>query len=160
MTKYPSLPRMFAPSGSRSGGDAVHPSSSAFSAEDLAGPILILEDEILIGWMIESILEDAGFSAVTLVTGAAEAVASARAAVPDIMISDVNLGGGEDGIDVAQRIRETADIPVIFVSAYVDAAERDRIARDIGDAAILRKPVEVAALLDALRAILAPRRFH
>lgn len=131
-----------------------------FSDADLAQNILVVEDEILIAWMVESLLEEAGFRSIRLATSASDALASAREHAPAVIISDINLGAGDDGIAAATRIRETVAAPVIFVSAYLDDAARHAIANDIGDAVILRKPVEQRALLAALREVLTRSSQH
>lgn len=141
-------------------GDDTTPLSSAstggserpFSDADLARPILVVDDEVLIAWMMESLLEDVGFTSIRLATSAADALSIATERPPELLISDINLGVGDNGIDAAIRIRRLSAVPVIFVSAYIDEDAHRRIAEDIGDAIVLRKPVERGALLDALRA--------
>lgn len=141
-------------------GDPTGGSGRSFSDTDLARPILVVEDEVLIAWMMESLLEDAGFTSIRLATSAADALSIATERAPELLISDINLGAGDDGIDAAIRIRRIAAAPVIFVSAYIDENARRRIAEDIGDAIVLRKPVERGALLDALRTMLNTPRAH
>ncbi len=138
------------PLHSARGGSSQRP----FSDADLARDILIVEDEVLIAWMIESLLEDAGFQSIRLATSAADALASAHERGPELIISDINLGVGDNGIEAAIRMRQIAPAPVVFISAYVDGTARTRIADEIGDAVILRKPVEQRALMAAVRELL------
>ncbi len=120
-----------------------------------ATPILIVEDESMIAWMIENVLCDAGFTSVDMAATGEEAEAAAAASRPGLLISDVNLGAGKDGIAAATAIRSAsagaaAALPVIFVTAYADPAMRDRVAAALPGAQLLRKPVDQAALLRAV----------
>ena len=46
---------------------------------------------------------------------------------PDIVLMDVNLEGGREGIEAARWLREVCDIPVVFVTAYSDPDTIERI---------------------------------
>ena len=117
-------------------------------------PVLVIEDEAMIAWMLESLLEDMGFEAITLASNAAEAIAAAARRTPELVISDINLGAGADGIDAVGAIRRTCSPAVVFVSAYIDANARTRIAEQVAGARILSKPLggdDLAAVVrDAL----------
>lgn len=113
-------------------------------------PILVIEDEGLIAWMIESVLMEAGFRSITLSADGELALAEARQVHPGLIISDVNLGPGSDGIATVRAIRATAAVPVIFITGYADARMRERLAAELPDAQLLRKPVDGRALIRAL----------
>jgi len=87
------------------------------------GTILIVEDETLILMDIEAALEEAGF-AVTGMTRAESALA-AFDAEPDMfraLVTDIRLGPGKSGWDLAREIRATKPaLPVIYISG--DSAE-------------------------------------
>lgn len=125
-----------------------------------ATPILIVEDESMIAWMIENVLLDAGFTSVDMAATGEEAEAAAALSRPGLLVSDVNLGAGKDGITTATAIRGAsssggAALPVIFVTAYADPAMRERVAAAHPGAQLLRKPVDEAALLRAVMRALA-----
>ena len=121
-----------------------------------ATPILVVEDESMIAWMIENVLLDAGFTAVDMVATGEDAERFAAADRPGLIISDVNLGRGKDGIDAAIAIRAASgSIPLIFVTAYADNKVRDRLAAAFPGAQLLRKPVDEAALIRAVMRALA-----
>lgn len=120
--------------------------------------ILIIEDEAIIAWMIESIFEEMGFTEILLTSSGADALAAALRSQPGLVVSDVNLGAGLDGIDTAVRICGADDIPVLFVSAYADDRTRARIARDLPSAPLLRKPLRADALRETVAALLQKRR--
>lgn len=118
-------------------------------------PVLVIEDEAMIAWMLESLLEDMGFEAITLASNAMEAAAAADRQTPELVISDINLGPGADGIEAVGAIRHTCSPAVVFVSAYIDENARSRISERIAGARILSKPLsgdELSAVIrEALR---------
>ena len=121
-----------------------------------ATPILVVEDESMIAWMIENVLLDAGFTTVEMVATGEDAERCAAADRPGLIISDVNLGRGKDGIAAATAIRAASgSIPLIFVTAYADDKMRKRLAAELPGAQLLRKPVDEAALIRAVMRALA-----
>src|SRR5690349_3382189 len=88
----------------------------------LAAAILIVEDSAMIAWTVESFLGQMGFTDIVMASTGEEAVALARNAPPGLIVSDINLGAGADGIDTAIAITRDGDTPVLFVSAYADDA--------------------------------------
>lgn len=113
-------------------------------------PILVVEDEAMIAWMIENVLEDAGFTNVVIAANGAAARGEAQLKAPGLIVSDVNLGAGEDGIATARAICEAGPVPVIFVTGYADVRMRQRLERELPSAQLLRKPVDSAALVRAV----------
>lgn len=137
---------------------AVDPQGPTRPAVDLATPVLVVEDEAMIAWMLESLLEDAGFTDIRLAAGADEAVARALEGRPGLLVADINLGEGEDGIALAERLTAQGPLAVVFVSAYADEATRRRIAAAVPAAILLRKPVDADQLRAAIVATLSPPR--
>ena len=88
--------------------------------------IIILEDDPVIVSQLYSLVEDSG-SHVSGVTGDAEmAVAMAIDLRPDLVIADIDLGEGGDGVEAAVTIREQVHIKSIFLTGSNDFATRDR----------------------------------
>lgn len=105
-------------------------------------PVLVIEDEAMIAWTLESVLEDMGFASITLAARDEEALAAAARLQPGLILSDINLGPrGMDGIAIVAEIRKTIQaVPVIFISGYAGPESIARIAADVPGAALLRKP--------------------
>lgn len=113
----------------------------------LNAPVLVIEDEAMIAWMLQSLLEDMGFCSVTITASGTEAIDVADRLHPVMIVSDINLGLQDmDGIDTARTILLSITVPVIFISGYAGSEARERITRDVPGAFILRKPVDVEAL--------------
>lgn len=115
--------------------------------------ILIVEDELMVAWSFESQLEDAGYSVAGIVASGEAALARIAADPPELVLMDINLGAGIDGIETARRIRAAAPIPVIFISAYSDPETRERLDSAVPGSAFLSKPITFAALDRAIREV-------
>ncbi|MGH6630423.1 MAG: response regulator, partial [Burkholderiales bacterium] len=85
---------------------------------ELASEVLIIEDEPIIALHIRSIVEELGHSVSGIATTHAEAVALASSHHPELVLADISLADGSNGIDAVREILEQIDVPVIFVTAY------------------------------------------
>lgn len=77
--------------------------------------ILVVEDEPLVAFDNEHLLEDAGYEVVSTVDNLADAIAVLEAEQLDLILSDVALRGQGDGIDLARAAAER-DVPLLFVT--------------------------------------------
>lgn len=109
-------------------------------ATDAAGlRAVIIEDELLVAWTVESALENLGHEVVEIhPTG--ESALSAGVGDATLLIVDINLGDGIDGIATAALLRQVAAVPVIFCTAYSDPGTRQRAIAAVPDAAFVTKP--------------------
>lgn len=71
----------------------------------------------------------------------------------DLALLDVNLPG-ENGFEIARKIRETSDIPIIFLTAR-DAAEDELIGFRVGADDYIHKPYNSSILLARIARLLA-----
>ena len=86
--------------------------------------VLIVEDEKIIALDLQCRLEKYGFRIVDTVATAAEAVAAAEARRPDIVLMDIKLGRGTDGISAAKIVKDRFRIPVVFLTSFADEIGR------------------------------------
>jgi two-component system, cell cycle sensor histidine kinase and response regulator CckA len=103
--------------------------------------IFVVEDEKIIAKGLESQLKDLGYSMAGTASSGEEAVRRSIALRPDLILMDINLGEGMDGIDAATAIRKEIDVPVVFLTAFSDEATIERAKRTNPDGYIL-KPYE------------------
>ena len=82
--------------------------------------ILIVEDEGVIALELRDRLTDMGYEIVGPVPSGQEAIDHARNLVPDLVLMDIILAGQMDGIEASEIIRNSLDIPVIFLTAHAD----------------------------------------
>ena len=78
----------------------------------LDSPVLIIEDEAMIAWMMESLLEEMGFSDIRIAATGEDALAQVETFTPALIISDINLGrDGVDGVEATSRMRRSNTCP-------------------------------------------------
>ncbi|MGQ0644326.1 MAG: response regulator, partial [Elusimicrobiota bacterium] len=96
--------------------------------------ILIAEDERIIADDIQTTLRRFGYDAPDIVSSGEEALRSAAAAPPDLVLMDIKLKGKMDGIDTAHQLRERFNIPVVYLTAYAndELIERAKFTRPLG----------------------------
>ncbi len=83
------------------------------------GRVLVVDDELIVALDLQERLTQLGYSVVATVGTADEAVASASALKPELVLMDIRLKGG-DGIDAAAAIRRERAIPIVFLTAFAD----------------------------------------
>ena len=82
--------------------------------------ILIVEDDIVFAEATKTRLLEMGYLVSDTVTSAEDAIRSVRDDPPDLVLMDIVLNGEMDGIDAASQIRQISNIPVIYVTGYVN----------------------------------------
>jgi DNA-binding NarL/FixJ family response regulator len=111
--------------------------------------VLIVEDEPVIAENISVYLNNNDF----MVSGIAYDHEEARKQLihntPDAVLMDINLGGDEDGIDLARFINKNYKIPFLFLTSYADKATIDR-AKEVEPSAYIVKQFNERALLASL----------
>jgi two-component system KDP operon response regulator KdpE len=113
------------------------------------GPmVLLVEDEPQMRRFLRAALTSHGYRLIEAVT-AAEAMALATSHNPEIVLLDLGLPDG-DGIDVAARLREWSQAPILVISARGREGDKVR-ALDAGADDYLTKPFGVNELLARLR---------
>jgi CheY-like chemotaxis protein len=113
--------------------------------------VLIVEDEALVAMELRGLLEEAGYEIVGWASSAPAAVAESRRFAPDLVLMDITLEEGGDGVAAADRIRQELGIPSVFVSANSDRATIER-ARNVG-VAYVRKPYDSQQLLTTVASV-------
>jgi diguanylate cyclase (GGDEF)-like protein/PAS domain S-box-containing protein len=88
--------------------------------------ILIVEDEPLVAQDISIKLQRQGYQVVAFAENALQAIQLAKREKPDLVLMDIILPGGMDGIQAAAAIRQQCSIPVIYLTAYSDQAFLER----------------------------------
>ena len=126
-------------------------------AASRARKILIVEDEALVALGVSGLMEEMGHRVCGVATSVAEAVAMSRDWEPDLVLMDVNLQEGGNGIDAAHALRTFARPPrVLFITSYVDTDTRRRMdaTEPFG---IVQKPYSEAHLQQTVEAALGER---
>ena len=79
---------------------------------------LIVEDEYLFALSLAADMQALGFASYGLAANGQDAFLQAMEDAPDIVLMDVNLEGGREGIEAARWLREVCDIPIVFITAH------------------------------------------
>ena len=115
------------------------------------GKVLIVEDEFIQFLSLEELMLERGFEVCGPASTSDEAIEMALAERPDVVLMDVSIQGGRDGIDTAREIDARCRIPVILTTGY-DSAEVYEKARTVKTAGFFLKPYEVEDLMAAIEA--------
>ena len=96
--------------------------------------ILIVEDEIIIAEDLQRKLKKMGYSVPAIVSTGEETIKSIKENTPDLVLMDIVIHGGMDGIETAGQIRNNFDIPVVYLTAFADekTLERAKITEPFG----------------------------
>ncbi len=114
--------------------------------------ILVVDDETNLADLVATALRYAGFTTSTANDGA-EAMRSAAAFKPDLIILDVMLPD-MDGFEVARQLEaRAADIPILFLTAR-DATEDKVRGLTVGGDDYVTKPFSLDELIARVRVIL------
>ena len=117
--------------------------------------VLVLDDEESVREAMQTLLSAHGCE-VRVAATTRSAVLDSLAAPPDLVLVDLRLRSGDDGIAAVQSLRSALpDLPALLVSGDT-APERLREAQAAG-LQLLHKPVQAEALLDAMEQQLARR---
>ena len=108
--------------------------------------IMVVEDEPLIAFDNENMLQDADYVVVATVDSYADAAAVIESEQLDLILTDISLAGEGNGVDVARAAAARA-IPVLFVTGN---CTKEAQALALG---CLAKPYSERVLLDTLAAL-------
>ncbi len=124
------------------------------SAPDIKAPgktILVVDDEPRMVEFITMNLELEGFRVVRAANGY-EALEKAARDMPDLVILDIMMPH-MDGFDTLKSLRETSQVPVIFLSAKGEESDRIR-GLDLGADDYITKPFSTRELVSRMKAVL------
>jgi DNA-binding response OmpR family regulator len=116
----------------------------------MESPVLLLvDDEVLVQEMLATEFADTGFEIVVASDGnRALAELDADAARFKAVVTDIGLGEGPDGWDVARHARElVADMPVVYITGD---STHDWSSRGVPDSVVVSKPFVPAQLSTAV----------
>ena len=113
------------------------------------GCVLVVEDDEKSARLMCELFSIRGYETATAATGA-DAMTLALDLRPRLILMDIQLPD-TDGSSVLRALRhnpDTADIPVVAVTAFAMRGDRERLLAD-GFDGYLSKPIDVATVVDA-----------
>ena len=126
----------------------------------MEAPVLLLvEDEVLVQEMLATEFTDAGYELVMASDGnRALAELEADAARFKAIVTDIGLGKGPDGWDVARRARElVADMPIIYITGD---STHNWSSKGVPDSVVISKPFAPAQLSTAVATLITAADTH
>lgn len=118
--------------------------------------LLVVDDDPRIRQMLTHYFEDEGYA----VVGAADGVemrAHLRQQNFDIILLDLVLPGGQDGLDLAREIRTQSDIPIMMLTGRDDVVDRI-VGLEVGADDYIAKPFHLREVHARLKSILRRRQ--
>lgn len=110
--------------------------------------ILFVEDDVLISYSSCGFLRDRGLRVIEASTASAAVTVLERLPYLSALVTDVDLGAGENGFDVARRMRASyPGVAVIFVSGT--AASRHKV-EGVEGSIFIAKPYHPRQIEEAL----------
>jgi two-component system, response regulator PdtaR len=124
------------------------------SSGDLARRLVFVEDDYLTALNSIDALKGEGYEVVAVVQSGQDAIRAVQDELPDLLVMDVRLSGGLDGVDAAIEIFQRFGIRSVFATAHTDDRTRARasLAHPLGWVA---KPYSDTQLVRALNTAVA-----
>ena len=82
--------------------------------------ILIVEDETLVSFDLKNTISSLGYEVIGVVRTGEDAFSKAFEEKPDLILMDIMLSGKLNGIETAEQIKKSMDVPIIYLTAYGD----------------------------------------
>ena len=118
--------------------------------------VVVVEDDQNIADLVELYLRQEGFRVVQAPTGQ-RGIDAVRDQRPTMVILDVGLPGGMDGLEVCRRLRRASDVPILMLTAR--DGEVDRVlGLELGADDYVTKPFAPRELVARVKAILRRTR--
>ncbi|UTJ07539.1 response regulator [Arcobacter roscoffensis] len=108
--------------------------------------VLLIEDEKMIAENLKSVIENFGYEVVDIVDTAEDALEVAFDTSIDIVVSDIEIRGLTDGIEVSKILQNTYNLPIIFTTAYNDEEKIKRASDVVNMVGYLVKPIRIDEL--------------
>lgn len=116
--------------------------------------MLIVADKADTGVDLSKELQASGYEICAVVESGEEAVAAAARERPALVLVDVRLAGGGDGIETARRIKRGHDAAIVFLAAKADEASLAR-AIEVSPVGYLLRPFRPGELRVTIELALA-----
>ncbi|NOT32063.1 MAG: response regulator [Planctomycetes bacterium] len=111
--------------------------------------VLIVEDEMVVQMHLARLVAELGHEVIGTAMTTREALEAAELNAPGLVLMDIHLADGDDGVDTARQLVHRLDCAVIFVTAYADQATLERT-EQVGAAGYLVKPFTAPAVRAAI----------
>ncbi len=134
----------------KNGGNAF---ASLQSAED-SRTVLVIDDEVALLAIIADVLEESGYTVLTVADGPAGLDILRSEQTVDLLITDIRLPKGMNGREVAQAARmNRPDLKILFMTGYAGSALDNTTPLSAG-MEMMTKPFDLVRLADRVRRLI------
>ncbi len=117
--------------------------------------ILVVDDDVRIRQMLIRYFEDEGYRVSAAADGQAMRECLQGTQI-DIILLDLVMPGGDDGLVLAREIRSRSDVPIIMLTGRDDVVDRI-VGLEVGADDYISKPFHLREVLARLRTVLRRR---
>jgi CheY-like chemotaxis protein len=107
----------------------------------MAKRIGIVEDEGIVALDLSSIVKKLDYETAFIADSGEKTMEHLKEVIPDAILMDIELKGDMNGIQLARKIKEKYNIPIIFLTAFEDESTMSKIV-DVSEYGYLVKPFE------------------
>ncbi|MFD2035459.1 LytR/AlgR family response regulator transcription factor [Belliella marina] len=100
--------------------------------------ILIVEDEFELAENLKDILQVLGYQVTAIISNGRDVLLDLEMGIPDLIIMDILINGNIDGIDLAYKIKDSYQIPIVFLTGYTDKVYLERISNILYEGYLLK----------------------
>src|SRR5690606_19458971 len=101
----------------RKGGQPPAPAGASLREDGRSPRVLVVEDEFVMALEIADLVAAAGYQVCGRIADGPGAILAAELYRPDLILMDVRLSGGSDGVAAAREIRDRFGIGSVFLTA-------------------------------------------
>ncbi|MGE5402976.1 MAG: response regulator [Ignavibacteriales bacterium] len=115
--------------------------------------ILLVEDQLIVALTEVRIIKKLGYEVISA-SSASETIDIINTKEKiDLIIMDINLGAGIDGLELAEIIKDEHEIPIIFMSSHIEP-EIIKQAENISGNVYILKTLDQFIIGDAIKKVL------
>ncbi|WPR76445.1 LytR/AlgR family response regulator transcription factor [Algoriphagus sp. NG3] len=111
--------------------------------------ILLVEDNLNLSENIREILTLQGYEISEILDEAETAMSIIEQSLPDLVLVDIKLKGAKTGIDLAEELRRSMDIPIVFLTS-ASGAEIVKKVKHIRPDGFINKPFTTNSLITTI----------
>ncbi|EOZ97149.1 response regulator receiver [Indibacter alkaliphilus LW1] len=116
--------------------------------------ILLIEDNILLSETIKELLELNGYNVVKSLSSGENIESHLNRFNPELILMDIRIEGDLDGVQLAKKIKNNLNIPIIFVTSFSDAEIIERV-KEVKPEGFIIKPFSQETLSTTIELVLS-----
>jgi len=112
--------------------------------------VLIVEDDLINAKLLQEFLKIKGYEVAGILRSGEEAISFVEKELPDLIFMDIKLDGKLSGIEAAQQINETRNVPILYLTSQTDkeVVETARETKPVGYVVKPFSPLQLEVTLE------------